>query len=64
MKSKDIGSLLVGAAIGAGLVWLFTSDDGKEMIAKIKDKVSDLKDEMGNDLKKASNAFEDLKDKI
>jgi gas vesicle protein len=64
MKSKDIGSILLGAAIGAGLIWLFTSDDGKELISKIKEKASDLKDELEKDLKKASNSFEDLNDKI
>ena len=64
MKGKDIGSILFGAAIGAGLVWLFTSDEGKEIVNKMKDKVSDLKDELEKDLKKASKSFEDIKDKI
>ena len=65
MKGKNIGSLLIGAAIGAGLVWLFTSDEGKELVSKIKDKASDIKDELANDLKKkASTIVDDLKDKI
>jgi len=64
MKGKDIGSILLGAAIGAGLVWLFTSDEGKELVNKMKDKVSDLKDDLEKDFKKASKSFEDIKDKI
>lgn len=54
-------SLLVGATIGAGLTWLFTSDEGKELVNKIKDKATDLKDELE---KKASTIFEDSKDKV
>lgn len=57
-------SLLVGATIGAGLAWLFTSDEGKELVNKMKDKVSDLKDELEKDLKKASTIFEDTKNKV
>jgi len=61
MKNKNMFSLLVGATIGAGLTWLFTSDEGKELVNKIKDKATDLKDELE---KKASTIFEDSKDKV
>ena len=64
MKGKDTGLLILGAAIGAGLVWLFTSDDGKELISKIKDKAANLKDELENEMKSASEKFDDMKDKI
>lgn len=47
-SSKVIGALLLGAAIGAGLGYLFASDEGKEIrkkvVGKVKDFVDDLKE--------------------
>jgi len=51
-------SFLVGAAVGAGLAWLFTSDEGKEFLTKMKEKASGLKDELDEEIKKARQHFE------
>jgi gas vesicle protein len=41
---KVLGALLLGAAIGAGLGYLFASEEGKELRKKVVDKVKDFVD--------------------
>lgn len=41
---KVLGALLLGAAIGAGLGYLFASEEGKEIRKKVVDKVKDFVD--------------------
>ncbi len=38
-NGKIIGALLVGAVLGAGIGYLFSSEEGKEMRKKIVDEV-------------------------
>ncbi len=59
MKNKDIASFLVGAALGAGLAWLFTSDEGKELVNKMKEKASALKDNLEEEISKAKQRFDE-----
>ncbi|MEI6507454.1 MAG: YtxH domain-containing protein [Bacteroidota bacterium] len=59
MKNKDIASFLVGAAVGAGLAWLFTSDEGKELVNKMKEKASALKDNLEEEISKAKQRFDE-----
>ena len=62
MKSRNLITFMAGAAVGAGLLWLFSSDEGKELLTKLKDKASHLKDELEKDLKEVADVFEDLKE--
>ncbi len=59
MKIKDIGLFFAGAAVGAGLTWLFTTDDGKELLDKLKEKAVDFKDELDDSLENIKQAFDD-----
>ena len=63
MKNKNLIPLIAGAAIGAGLLWLFNSEEGKEWLTKLKDKASQLKDDLADDLKDATDTFNDFKEK-
>jgi len=44
--AKVVGALILGAAIGAGLGYLFASEEGKELRKKVVDKVKDFVDTM------------------
>lgn len=46
MKNKTGLSLVLGAIIGAGIAWLFTSKEGKELVEKTKEKANDLAGEI------------------
>lgn len=46
MKNKTGLSFLLGAIIGAGIAWLFTSKEGKELVERAKVKANDLADEI------------------
>lgn len=54
-----MGLFFAGAAVGAGLTWLFTSDDGKELLNKLKEKVGDLKEDLDDSLENIKQSFED-----
>lgn len=56
MSAKNFFSFLAGAAAGAALAWLFTSEKGQETVAEIKEKAADGIEQLGN-------AFEDFKEK-
>ena len=38
-QNKNLLTFLFGAAIGAAVAWLFTSEDGKKIVAETKEKV-------------------------
>ena len=50
MKNKTGLSFVLGAIIGAGITWLFTSKEGKELLEKAKGKANDLGDEIKKQL--------------
>ena len=56
MSANHFFSFLAGAAAGAAVAWLLSSEKGQETLTEIKDKASAGVDELGD-------TFEDLKDK-
>lgn len=46
MKNKTGLSFVLGAIIAAAITWLFTSKEGKQLVAKAKNNVDDLGDEI------------------
>ncbi len=56
MSAKHFFSFLAGAAAGAAVAWLFTSEKGQETVAEIKEKAADGIEQLGK-------AFEDFKEK-
>jgi gas vesicle protein len=56
MSANNFFSFLAGAAAGAAVAWLLTSEKGQETVAEIKEKAADGFEQLGN-------AFEDIKDK-
>jgi hypothetical protein len=50
MKNNSWFTFITGALIGAGITWLFTSKEGKEMVAKMKSKGEDLKADTAENL--------------
>jgi len=56
MSANNFFSFLAGAAAGAAVAWLLTSEKGQETVAEIKEKAADGFEQLGN-------AFEDIKEK-
>jgi gas vesicle protein len=56
MSANNFFSFLAGAAAGAAVAWLLTSEKGQETVAELKDKAAAGMDQLGN-------AFEEFKDK-
>jgi hypothetical protein len=53
---------LAGALVGAGIVWLLTSDEGEELLNDLKKTASDLRNKAAgewDDLKKQASEFGD-----
>jgi hypothetical protein len=42
MKNNSWFTFITGALVGAGITWLFTSKEGKEVVATLKSKGEDL----------------------
>jgi len=51
-STKNLLSFMLGAAVGAGVVYLLVSDDGDELFTEIKNKVNKIKEEFGDELAK------------
>ena len=56
MSANNFFSFLAGAAAGAAVAWLLTSEKGQETVAEIKEKAADGFEQLGN-------ACEDSKEK-
>ena len=54
-QNKNLLTFLFGAAIGATVAWLFTSEDGKKIVAETKKKAKNLKDEVINIMSDSSS---------
>jgi gas vesicle protein len=63
-SSKNLITFVLGAAVGAGIAYLFLSDDGKEILAKLKDKASTLTDELGGEIATGKDIIEDIIDQL
>lgn len=44
---------LAGALAGAGVAWLLTSDEGKELLADLKSKAADIGKDIVDEIRKA-----------
>lgn len=49
VSSKSLLTIALGAAAGAGIAYLLLSDDGKEILANLKNKAGDLTGDLGNE---------------
>ena len=63
MKNNHWLSFLSGALIGAGITWLLTSKEGKEVVDKVTTKGKDLKDKMAEELTGLSEQLNDWSNK-
>ena len=63
-SSKNLISFVVGAAVGAGIAYLFLSDDGKEIISKLKDKAGNLTDKLGSEIANGKNVIQEIIDQL
>lgn len=54
-QNKNILTFLFGAAIGAAITWLFTSEDGKKIVAESKEKAKQWKDDLKDKMKADSS---------
>jgi gas vesicle protein len=63
MKGKDVGFFLLGAAVGAGIAWLFTSNEGKELLIKAKDIADEWKEDLDEAIAKATQGV-DLENEV
>lgn len=59
-KSKLFFAFGAGALIGAGIVALLTTDKGKAIVEKAKDKINDLSDELKDQFKKFEKDVADI----
>ena len=53
VSSKSLLTVALGAAAGAGIAYLLLSDDGKEILANLKNKAGDLAGEYGGEASSA-----------
>ncbi len=47
-QNKNLLTFLFGAAIGAAVTWLFTSEEGKKIVAETKEKAKEWKEELAD----------------
>jgi hypothetical protein len=64
MKGRNIVSFLIGASVGAGLTWLFTTDEGKKLMSDLKERADELKDEIGETIDMAKRTFSDTEKEV
>ena len=50
MSARHFFTFLVGAAAGAAVAWMVSSEKGKETVAEIKEKATEGFDQLGNAL--------------
>ena len=50
MSAKHFFTFLAGAAAGAAIAWLATSEKGQETVAELKEKATDGINQLGNTL--------------
>jgi gas vesicle protein len=63
-NSKLILGLFIGAAAGAAIGILLTSDKGKEFLEKVKETAAGFEDEVKSAVDKGKQMAEDLEDRI
>ncbi len=63
-NSKLLLGFILGAAAGAAVGVLLTSDKGKELLSKIKESASEFEDEIKTAVGKGQQMAEDLEEKI
>jgi gas vesicle protein len=63
-NTKLLLGFLAGAAAGAAIGVLLTSDKGKEMLEKIKESASDFEEEIKSAVDKGKQMAEDIEGKI
>lgn len=63
MKKNHWLTFLSGALIGAGITWLLTSKEGKEVVEKLSSKGKDLKDKLSEELAGLNEQLNDWSDK-
>lgn len=63
-SSKNLLSFVLGAAVGAGIAYLFLSEDGKKIISGLKDKADKLKDDLEDDITRGKSFLEELGDAL
>jgi len=61
MKNNGWLTFVAGALVGAGIAWLFTSKEGKELRDKLKQKGEDLKDEAQREWEALKKQVDELK---
>jgi gas vesicle protein len=64
MKNNGWIGFIAGALVGAGIAWLFTSKEGKELLEKVNDKGGDLKDKAEKEWSALKQEVEQLKNDI
>jgi gas vesicle protein len=64
MKNNGWLGFIAGALVGAGIAWLFTSKEGKELREKIKSKGEDLKDEAQREWEALKKQVDEIKNDI
>jgi hypothetical protein len=63
MKNNHWLSFLGGALVGAGITWLLTSKEGKEVVDKVTTKGKDLKDKVAEELAGLNEQLNDWSNK-
>lgn len=63
MKNNHWLSFLGGALLGAGITWLLTSKEGKEVVDKLTEKGKDLKDKVAEELAGLNEQLNDWSNK-
>lgn len=62
-NTKFIAGILIGAAAGAAVAYLLTSDKGKDILSSVKEYAEKATDEVSNLFAKGKDAMAEAKDK-
>lgn len=62
-NTKFIAGILIGAAAGAAVAYLLTSDKGKDILSSVKEYAEKATDEVSNLFAKGKDAMNEAKDK-
>lgn len=62
-NTKFIAGILIGAAAGAAVAYLLTSDKGKDLMNSVKDYADKATDEVSNLWSKGKETIKEKKDK-
>ena len=61
-QNKLLMTFVIGAAVGAALTYLLSSDEGKEIVDDLKKRGKKIRDDLDAELEKGKDIFNDIRE--